>query len=42
LNCQTATISQDFFTVNNTKIYVQSTDPGAVGAGSIWINTTPP
>jgi hypothetical protein len=39
------TITGSFFSVNAAsgpfKIYVQPTDPGAVGAGSIWINTTP-
>jgi hypothetical protein len=35
------TITQTYFIVNTTAIYVQSTDPGPVGAGSIWLNTTP-
>lgn len=29
----------NYIKINNTKIYVQANDPGAVGAGSIWIST---
>jgi hypothetical protein len=40
------TMTGAYFSVNATavggpyRIYVQTTDPGTVGAGSIWINTT--
>jgi hypothetical protein len=38
------TITSNFFSVNTAtgpfNIYVQTNDPGTVGAGSIWINTT--
>jgi hypothetical protein len=30
--------SKNYIVVNSTKIYFQSTDPGAVGAGSIWFD----
>jgi hypothetical protein len=44
-----ATVYQNYFMVNTVgtgggsfpfRIYVQATDPGAVPAGSIWINTS--
>ena len=28
----------NYIKINNTKVYFQSTDPGAVGAGSIWFD----
>ena len=32
------TFNNNYIKVNGTKIYFQSTDPGAVGAGSIWFD----